>query len=99
MATRKRTVESRHADRLAALSGHIRASATVRYLDFLRESGMVDPLAGDTRPTHRPPLGLPARFAKPLDFALVRLPELPGLTIESDLCFDQPVPLAGGRRG
>jgi endonuclease/exonuclease/phosphatase family metal-dependent hydrolase len=69
------------------------------YNDFLRESGMVDPLAGDTRPTHRPPLGLPAHFAKPIDFALVRLPELPGLAIESDLCFDQPVPLAGGRRG
>jgi len=69
------------------------------YNDFLRESGMVDPLAGDTRPTHRPPLGLPARFAKPIDFALVRLPELPGLAIESDLCFNQPVPLAGGRRG
>src|SRR5215211_8204878 len=69
------------------------------YNDFLRESGMTDPLAGDTRPTHRPPLGLPARFAKPIDFALVRLPELPGLAIESDLCFDQPIPQAGGRHG
>lgn len=69
------------------------------YNDFLRESGMVDPLAGDTRPTHRPPLRLPSRFAKPIDFALVRLPELPGLSIYSDICFDQPVPLAGGRSG
>src|SRR5262245_20311097 len=69
------------------------------YNDFVRESGMIDPLAGDSRPTHRPPLRLPSRFAKPIDFALVRLPELPGLAIESDLCFDQPVLLAGGRRG
>ena len=69
------------------------------YHDFLRESGMVDPLAGDTRATHRPPLGLPARFAQPIDFALVRAPELPGLQIASDLCFDKPVPFVGGRQG
>jgi len=69
------------------------------YHDFLRESSMTDPLAGDTRPTHRLPLGLPARLAKAIDFAFVRLPELPGLAIHSNLCFDQPLPLAGGRHG
>jgi endonuclease/exonuclease/phosphatase family metal-dependent hydrolase len=69
------------------------------YDEFLAATGMVDPLAGDTRPTHRVPLGLPARLAKPIDFALVRAPSLPGLSIHGALCFDQPVPLVGGRAG
>ena len=69
------------------------------YDDFLEQSGMIDPLAGDVRPTHRMPPGIPARLAQPIDFALLRLPSLPGLTIQSDLCFDQQLPLAGARRG
>jgi len=69
------------------------------YDDFLEHSGMLDPLAGDLRPTHRMPAGIPARLARPIDFALLRLPALPGMTVQSDLCFDQQLPLAGARRG
>ncbi len=69
------------------------------YDEFLEQSGMIDPLAGDLRPTHRMPKGIPARLARPIDFALVRLSRLPGLTVQSDLCFDQQLPLAGARRG
>lgn len=69
------------------------------YDDFLEQSGMIDPLAGDIRPTHRMPRGIPAHLARPIDFALLRLPRLPGLTVQSDLCFDQQLPLAGARRG
>jgi endonuclease/exonuclease/phosphatase family metal-dependent hydrolase len=69
------------------------------YDDFLEHSGMIDPLAGDMRPTHRMPLGIPAHLARPIDFALLRLPPLPGLTVQINLCFDQPLPLAGARRG
>jgi endonuclease/exonuclease/phosphatase family metal-dependent hydrolase len=69
------------------------------YDDFLEQSGMIDPLAGDLRPTHRMPPGIPARLARPIDFALLRLPRLPGLTVQIDLCFDQQLPLAGARRG
>jgi endonuclease/exonuclease/phosphatase family metal-dependent hydrolase len=69
------------------------------YDDFLEQSGMIDPLAGDLRPTHRMPPGIPARLARPIDFALLRLPSLPGLSIQIDLCFDQQLPLAGARRG
>jgi len=69
------------------------------YDDFLEQSGMIDPLAGDIRSTHRMPSGIPAHLARPIDFALLRLPRLPGLTVQSDLCFDQPLPLAGARRG
>lgn len=69
------------------------------YDEFLSESGMIDPLAGDQRPTHRPPAGLPARFARSIDFALLRLPELPNVSVHSDLCFTQPVPIGGARLG
>ncbi|MBC8074967.1 MAG: endonuclease/exonuclease/phosphatase family protein [Chloroflexales bacterium] len=69
------------------------------YDEFLAASGMVDPLAGDTRPTHRMPAGIPAHFAKPIDFALLRLPALPGLSVKSDHCFTQQLPLVGGRHG
>jgi endonuclease/exonuclease/phosphatase family metal-dependent hydrolase len=69
------------------------------YGDFLEQSGMIDPLAGDTRPTHRMPPGIPAGLAKPIDFALLRLPRLLGLSIQSDICFAEQVPLGGARRG
>jgi len=68
------------------------------YDEFLAASGMADPLAGSTRPTHRMPLRLPAHLAKPIDFALVRLPRLAGVAVHSDICFDQMVPLPGGAR-
>ncbi|GAB4199144.1 MAG: hypothetical protein OHK0022_19110 [Roseiflexaceae bacterium] len=66
---------------------------------FLADSGLCDPLAGDTRPTYRPLAGLPAHFAKPIDFALLRAPELPGLHVQAGLCFTERMPLAGGGEG
>lgn len=66
------------------------------FQEFLAASGLCDPLAGDTRPTYRPLAGMPAHFALPIDFALVRAPALPGLRVRSDLCFQQRRPLLGG---
>ena len=57
------------------------------YEEFLTQSGMIDPLAGDTRPTVRAPLSFSERYSLPIDFALVRAPALPCLRIESDLRF------------
>ncbi len=58
------------------------------YTDFLNHAGLTDPLAGDTRPTHRPPPGVPTRYSLPIDFILVRVPAAqPSLKIECDLCF------------
>jgi endonuclease/exonuclease/phosphatase (EEP) superfamily protein YafD len=57
------------------------------YHDFLTRSGLSDPLAGDTRPTHRPPVGIPARYALPLDYVLVRIPANLSLTVDCDLCL------------
>lgn len=69
------------------------------YHEFLQASGMIDPRAGDMQPTHRTPPGIPARFARPIDFAFVRAPALPGLAIESAMAFTEPVAFANGRRG
>lgn len=63
---------------------------------FLQASGLVDPLAGDTRPTYRRMPGMPARFAMPIDFALVRAPRLPGLHLACDFRFANQVSLPGG---
>ncbi|KPV49562.1 hypothetical protein SE17_31905 [Kouleothrix aurantiaca] len=69
------------------------------YHEFLQASGMIDPRAGEMQPTHRTPPGIPARFARPIDFAFVRAPTLPGLAIESAMAFSEPVAYANGRRG
>lgn len=66
------------------------------YHDFVRDSGMIDPMAGDTRPTYRPLPGLPARFALPIDFTFVRLPQQTAVEIASDLRFAERVALGKG---
>ena len=57
------------------------------YHDFLANSGLTDPLAGDARPTLRLPPGVPARFSLPIDYALIRIPAACSLKIDCDLCF------------
>jgi endonuclease/exonuclease/phosphatase family metal-dependent hydrolase len=69
------------------------------YDEFMAASGLTDPLAGDTRPTLRVPLGVPARYALPIDFALFRAPDLPGLQVSSNLCFREKLALIDGRQG
>ncbi|MEN9936286.1 MAG: hypothetical protein RLZZ387_2865 [Chloroflexota bacterium] len=70
------------------------------YEEFIARSGLTDPLAGDTRPTYRPHSGIPARYALPLDWLLLRVPPgLRGLRAEAELCFDRPVAMAGGASG
>ena len=66
------------------------------YEEFLAESGMIDPLAGDRRPTVRAPLSFSERYALPIDFAFIRAPALPGLRIEGDLRFEERI-VFGGR--
>jgi endonuclease/exonuclease/phosphatase family metal-dependent hydrolase len=57
------------------------------YHEFLANSGLTDPLAGDTRPTLRALSGIPSRFSMPIDYALVRLPDMQSFKIECGLCF------------
>jgi endonuclease/exonuclease/phosphatase (EEP) superfamily protein YafD len=65
------------------------------YEEFLAESGMVDTLHGDARPTYRPLPGVPAHYALPIDFVFVRLPLNLPVQYGSDLCLDKPVRLVG----
>jgi endonuclease/exonuclease/phosphatase family metal-dependent hydrolase len=69
------------------------------YDEFLPLSGLDDPLAGDLRPTYRPPPIIPKRYALALDFALMRAPSLPGLQVQADVRFHEQLPLIGGGIG
>jgi endonuclease/exonuclease/phosphatase family metal-dependent hydrolase len=57
------------------------------YHDFLANSGLTDPLAGDPRSTLRVPPGVPSRFSLPIDYVLVRLPNAHRFKIDCDLCL------------
>jgi len=69
------------------------------YDEFLRLSGLHDPLTGDARPTYRPFPGVPTRFALPIDFVFIRTP--PGLSVqtEADFCFTDQSGYVGGGHG
>ncbi|MEZ4620451.1 MAG: endonuclease/exonuclease/phosphatase family protein [Caldilineaceae bacterium] len=69
------------------------------YTDFLAQSGLTDPLAGDYRPTYRPFPGVSARYALPIDFVFLRTP--PGMAVKTQtaLHFAGRVPYAGGGVG
>jgi endonuclease/exonuclease/phosphatase (EEP) superfamily protein YafD len=63
------------------------------YMDFLDQSGLIDTLAGDLRPTHRPPPGVPARYSLPIDFVFARVPQTLSLQITCDLRFSSKLDL------
>ena len=69
------------------------------YHDFLAKSGLTDPLAGDTRPTLRPPSGMPSRFALPIDYALIRMPDTHSFKINCDLCLSSKYRSSNWRQG
>lgn len=66
------------------------------YDEFLEASGLVDPLAGDPRPTYRLLPGMPRRFALPIDFVLFRTPRLAHLRVHADIVFHEKLPLVDG---
>ncbi|HLO18754.1 MAG TPA: hypothetical protein VK206_28240, partial [Anaerolineales bacterium] len=57
------------------------------YRDFLANSGLTDPMAGDTRPTHRLPSWIPTQYSLAIDYALLRTPNNQSLKVDCDLCF------------
>jgi len=59
------------------------------YTDLLAKSGLMDPLAGDRRPTLRIPPGIPSRFSLPIDYVLVRIPKACSINIDCDLCLSK----------
>ena len=67
------------------------------YDSLLNETGLIDPLAGDTRPTFRPYSGMGMHYSAPIDFTLYRAPSMLHVRAESDLRFTEKVEI-GGRR-
>ena len=63
------------------------------YHDLLQQTGLVDVLAGDLRPTHRPPRGVPAHYSLPIDFVFTRVPSSLSLQITGDLRFSSKLNL------
>jgi endonuclease/exonuclease/phosphatase family metal-dependent hydrolase len=57
------------------------------YNNFLANSGLTDPLTGDTRATLRAPFGLQTRYALTIDYALYRMPVGSQFSVNCDLCF------------
>ncbi|RPJ24849.1 MAG: endonuclease/exonuclease/phosphatase family protein [Chloroflexi bacterium] len=63
------------------------------YHNFLHQTGLMDVLAGDQRPTHRPPPGVPAHYSLPIDFVFIRVPASLSLQITGDLRFSSKLNL------
>jgi endonuclease/exonuclease/phosphatase family metal-dependent hydrolase len=69
------------------------------YHSFLTNSGLVDPLAQDTRPTLRIPPGIPSRYSGSIDYALFRMPNELDLQVDCDLCFLGKYPISKWQYG
>ena len=63
------------------------------YHNFLRQTGLMDVLAGDQRPTHRPPPGVPSYYSLPIDFVFIRVPASLSVQITGDLRFSSKLNL------
>jgi endonuclease/exonuclease/phosphatase (EEP) superfamily protein YafD len=83
-----KTVRSQRQDSIVIVVGDFNIPRGSKlYHDFLSNSGLTDPLAGDPRPTLRVPPGVPSRFSLPIDYALVRMPETHLFKIDCNLCL------------
>lgn len=87
-------VTAQPADALVVVVGDFNIPRGSRlYMDFLERSNLIDTLAGDLRPTHRPPRGVPAHYSLPIDFVFARVPQTLALQITCDLRFSSKLDL------
>ena len=88
------TVTAQPADALVAVVGDFNLPrGSQLYTNFLQQTGLTDVLAGDVRPTHRPPRGVPAHYSLPIDFVFIRIPASLSLHITGDLRFSSKLNL------
>lgn len=66
------------------------------YDDFMAASALRDPLAGDDRPTYRQSFLMPGRYARAIDFILVRAPVGHETVASARLAFEEKMPLVTG---
>lgn len=69
------------------------------YRDFLVHSGLIDPMADDTRPTLRMPFRVNSRFSFAIDYVLVQVPDKYSCKIDCDLCFASKYWITDGYEG
>ncbi len=69
------------------------------YDEFVAQTDVIDPLAGDTQPTYYPVFALPERYQQPIDHIFVRPPAGYDLTATADVVFDKQIPLTSGSLG
>ncbi len=74
------------ADALVVVCGDFNfPRASFLYRELFHYTGLVDPLADDPRPTYRPFSVIPARYALPIDFVLVRVPARLAVAVHADI--------------
>jgi hypothetical protein len=79
-------VHAQPEDSLLAVCGDFNfPRKTFLYEELILQSGLIDPLAGDLRPTYRPFPLVPSRWAISLDFVLYRAPLWSDLKIDADI--------------
>jgi len=88
------TVAAQPAKALVAVVGDFNLPrGSLLYNNFLQQTGLMDVLAGDQRPTHRPPPGVPAHYSLPIDFIFIRVPASLPLQVTGDLRFSSKLKL------
>ncbi len=88
------TVAAQPSNALVAVVGDFNVPrGSQLYHNFLHQTGLLDVLAGDQRPTHRPPPGVPAHYSLPIDFVFIRAPSSLSLQITGDLRFSSKLHL------
>ncbi|MFN8497832.1 MAG: endonuclease/exonuclease/phosphatase family protein [Anaerolineae bacterium] len=69
------------------------------YEEFVLATGMLDPLAEQTKPTFRPPKLVPGVAPLPIDFIFVRPPLDVDVKLGAHQLFEEHVEMLNGRRG
>ena len=92
-----KTVREQPADTLVIVAGDLNIPrGSELYQEFLANSGLTDPLAGDSRPTLRVPIKV--RFHNPLaiDYVLYRMPDTYSFQIDCDLAISNQYRIGKG---
>ena len=69
------------------------------YEEFVKATGMVDPLDGELKPTYFPIIALPSRYQQPIDHVFVRPPADFKLEATVEILFEDELTLTSGRSG
>ncbi len=93
-----RLVQAQPRDALVIVSGDFNIPrGSWMYEQFIAESGMIDPMADDNRPTFRPHAVMGSHYAAPIDFTFYRPPNGYRVQVKSALRFEDKIRMNGRR--